>query len=70
MEFAYDGGGFGNGGTVTLYHDGQQVGDGRVDRTQPMIFSADETADVGREGGTPITPTTTAPAAPSPEPST
>ena len=28
MEFAYDGGGVGKGGTVTLYVDGQQVGDG------------------------------------------
>jgi arylsulfatase len=54
MEFAYDGGGFGKGGTVTLYLDGEQVGDGRVDATVPMIFSVDETADVGRDTGTTI----------------
>ena len=54
MEFAYDGGGLGKGGTVTLYYDGQQVGEGRVERTEPMIFSADETTDVGRESGTPV----------------
>ena len=47
MEFAYDGGGLGKGGTVTLYVDGEQVGEGRVDATVPMVFSADETLDVG-----------------------
>jgi len=49
MEFGYDGGGPGKGGTVTLYLDGRQVGEGRVDATVPLIFSADETADVGRD---------------------
>ena len=51
MEFAYDGGGLGKGGTVTLYLDGQQVAQGRVDATAAMIFSADDTCDVGYEGG-------------------
>ena len=54
MEFAYDGGGLGKGGTVTLYYDGQPVGEGRVERTEPMVFSGDETTDVGRESGTPV----------------
>ena len=54
MEFAYDGGGLAKGGTVTLYHDGKAVGEGRVDLTQPMIFSADETTDIGRETGTTV----------------
>jgi arylsulfatase len=49
MEFGYDGGGPGKGGTVTLYLDGDQVGEGRVEATVPLIFSADETADVGRD---------------------
>ena len=35
--------------TVTLYYDGQKVGEGRVDSTEPMVFSADETTDVGRD---------------------
>ncbi|SKB13996.1 AtsD protein [Planktothrix sp. PCC 11201] len=56
MEFAYDGGGLGKGGNVTLYYDGQQVGSGRVEQTQAFIFSADETTDVGYESGTPVTP--------------
>lgn len=54
MEFAYDGGGLAKGGNVTLYYDGQPVGTGRVERTVPMLFSADETTDVGRESGTPV----------------
>jgi arylsulfatase len=54
MEFAYDGGGLGKGGNVSLYYDGKKVGEGRVERTQPMIFSADETTDVGRDTATPV----------------
>jgi arylsulfatase len=54
MEFDYDGGGLGKGGDVTLYYDGQKVGEGRVEATHPLIFSADETTDVGYEAGTPV----------------
>jgi arylsulfatase len=54
MELAYDGGGLGKGGDVTLWCDGRLVGAGRVGATQPMIFSADETTDVGYESGTPV----------------
>ncbi len=56
MEFAYDGGGLAKGGGVTLYYDGTAVGTGRVGATQPMIFSADETTDIGYESGTTVTP--------------
>jgi arylsulfatase len=56
MEFAYDGGGMGKGGTVTLYTDGQQVASGRVEATHAIIFSADETLDIGCEYGTPVSP--------------
>ena len=52
MEFTYDGGGLGKGGSVTLYVDGDNVGQGRVEATVPMIFSGDETTDVGRDTGT------------------
>ena len=55
MEFAYDGGGPAKGGDVTLYHDGTEVGAGRVEATQAMIFSADETTDIGYESGTTVT---------------
>jgi arylsulfatase len=54
MEFAYDGGGLGKGGDVTLFLDGTEVGSGRVEMTVPMVFSADETTDVGTDGGTPV----------------
>ena len=54
MEFAYDGGGLAKGGTVTLYVDGDKVGEGRVEGTVPMIFSADETADIGSDTASPV----------------
>jgi arylsulfatase len=54
MEFAYDGGGPAKGGTVTLYVDGAPVGEGRVGATVPLVFSADETADVGRDSASPV----------------
>jgi arylsulfatase A-like enzyme len=55
MEFTYDGGGLGKGGTATLFVDGKKVGEGRVDQTEPFVFSADETCDVGNEFGSPVT---------------
>jgi hypothetical protein len=54
MEFAYDGGGLGKGGNVSQYYDGDKVGEGRVPATQPMIFSADETTDIGQDFGMPV----------------
>jgi arylsulfatase len=56
MEFAYDGGGLAKGGDVTLFYDDRSVGNGRVEATQPMVFSADETTDIGYESGTTVTP--------------
>ena len=54
MEFAYDGGGPAKGGNVTLYLDGDKIGEGRVEATVPLLFSADETADVGRDTASPV----------------
>jgi arylsulfatase len=54
FEFAYDGGGPGKGGAGTLFVNDQQVAEGRIERTQPGIFSADETADVGIDLATPV----------------
>ena len=39
---------------VTLFHDGDLVETGRVEVTQAMIFSADETTDIGYESGTTV----------------
>ena len=55
FEFAYDGGGLGKGGLGTLYVNDKKVAEGRIEHTQPMIFSADETADVGEDDATPVT---------------
>ena len=54
MEFAYEGGGLGKGGDVTLYYDGKKVGEGKIPATQPIIFSADETTDIGEDFGMPV----------------
>jgi arylsulfatase len=54
MEFAYDGGGLGKGGTVTLYIDGTKTGEGRVEATVPMLYSADETCDIGSDTASPV----------------
>lgn len=54
FEFDYDGGGIAKGGNGTLYVNDKKVAEGRIDRTQPMIFSADETGDVGIDLATPV----------------
>jgi arylsulfatase A-like enzyme len=54
VEFTYDGGGLGKGGTAALYLDGKKVGEGRVNGTVPMLFSGDETTDLGSDSGTPV----------------
>ncbi len=55
FEFKYDGGGVGKGGAGLLYVNGQKVAEGRIERTEPFVFSADETEDVGEDLGTPVT---------------
>jgi len=54
LDFKYDGGGPGKGGIATLSVNGKQVAEGRIDRTQPNVYSADETADVGLDNQTPV----------------
>jgi len=54
-EFAYDGGDPGSGGTGTIFVNGEKVAEGRIDKTTPFVFSADETADVGVDEATPVT---------------
>ena len=55
MNFDYDGGGMGKGGTANILVNGQQVASGRIEHTQGMIFSADEGAGVGLDDATPVT---------------
>lgn len=54
FEFAYDGGGLGKGGVGSLFINDQKVGTGRIERTQPGFYSADEGVDVGEDGETPV----------------
>jgi arylsulfatase A-like enzyme len=56
MEFAYDGGGLGKGGTASLFVDGKQVGEGKIPATAAMVFSADDGCDVGVDTGSPVSP--------------
>ena len=51
-DFKYDGGGPGKGGIGTLAVNGNKVAEGRINRTQPGIFSVDDLADVGLDEGT------------------
>lgn len=53
-KFAYDGGGMGKGGVGTITANGGKIAEGRLQRTQPGIFSVDDLADVGEDLGTPV----------------
>ena len=56
LQFDYDeaGEGRGKGGKATIYVNGKQVAAGRIERTQPALYSADETADVGLDEATQV----------------
>jgi arylsulfatase A-like enzyme len=54
MEFKYDGGGMGKGGTASLYVDGKPVGETKVAATAAMIFAADDGLDIGGDTGSPV----------------
>jgi hypothetical protein len=55
VEFAYGGNGIAKGGGLSLYLDGNKVGEGRIEQTEPFVFSADETLDIGFESGSSVT---------------
>lgn len=55
MEFDYDGGGVAKGGTVRLLLDDREVGQGRVEHTQPLPFASDEPFEIGRDQGSSVT---------------
>jgi arylsulfatase len=54
VDFSYEGGGVGKGGTASLFLNDRKIGEGEIPRTQAMIFSADETADIGIDLATPV----------------
>lgn len=53
-EFAYDGGGLGKGGASKLFVNDGLVAEGRIDKTVPYVFSAEETFDIGMDTGSPV----------------
>jgi arylsulfatase len=54
VKFAYDGGGAGKGGNVTILCDDKEIGSGRVEKTVPGVFSFDDFLDVGADSGEPV----------------
>ena len=54
FDSKYDGPGFGKSATGTLFVDGQQVAQGKIERTIPVRFSLDETLDIAEDTGTPV----------------
>ncbi len=52
---------FGAGGTVRLYIDGEQVGEGELPRTVPFIFALGQGLQAGADEGNPVTEEYTSP---------
>jgi arylsulfatase len=48
MDFEYDGGGPGKGGTVSMYINGKKAGEGRINKTIPGKYGFDE-MDIGMD---------------------
>ena len=53
-EFDHEGGGPGKGGWGPPLHRRQPCRRGKLPATVPLIFSADETVDLGRDTGSPV----------------
>ena len=54
IDFAYDGGGMGKGGAITLTANGVKVAEGRLERTVPIQFSIGEGLDIGMDCGSAV----------------
>jgi arylsulfatase len=54
VDFVYDGGGIGKGGTLTVTANGKRVADGRLERTVPIKLSIGEGLDIGMDGGSAV----------------
>ena len=54
VDFAYDGGGMGKGGTITMAANGKTIARGRLERTMPIQLSLGEGLDIGMDIGSPI----------------
>lgn len=54
VDFKYDGGGMGKGGTFTMKANGRKIASGRIERSIPIQFSLGEGLDIGMDIGSPI----------------
>jgi arylsulfatase len=54
VDFTYDGGGLGKGGSVTLSVNGQKVAEGKLPRTIPLQISLGEGLDIGEDVGSAV----------------
>lgn len=60
-EFAYDGGGLGKGGKLSLFVNGEKAGEGRMEQTQAITLGLGGTLDVGEDTGSAVDETYTPP---------
>ena len=61
VDFAYDGGGIGKGGEITMTANGKKIAGGRLKRTIPLKVSITEGLDIGMDVGSPVDFTYTLP---------
>ncbi|AYB33982.1 arylsulfatase [Chryseolinea soli] len=54
VDFAYDGGGMGKGGKITMTANGKKIAEGRLEKTIPIQFSLGEGLDVGMDVGSAV----------------
>ena len=54
VDFAYDGGGMGKGGLISMTANGKNVAKGRLERTVPIKLSIVEGLDIGIDGGSAV----------------
>jgi arylsulfatase len=54
IDFKFDGGGMGKGGTVTMTANGSKVAEGRLEKTIPNKMSICEGLDIGMDVGSPV----------------
>ncbi|HEX3902307.1 MAG TPA: arylsulfatase [Polyangia bacterium] len=54
VDFAYDGGGMGKGGQLTMTANGTMIAEGRLARTIPAAMALGEGLDIGCDTGSPI----------------
>ncbi|MDI9238258.1 arylsulfatase [Lysobacter sp. LF1] len=61
VDFKYDGGGMGKGGSLKVSANGKTLAEGRLEKTVPVQFSLGEGLDIGMDTGSPIDFTYTMP---------